>query len=95
MTSKSEINLQNFYVYNSSFGQKEGEVSVNCVCGRLTIIRVTALCMVIHRKLTISQLYTLVDNYISNPMNLETAAFHSRINPVVQIVSELLQINIY
>jgi hypothetical protein len=28
MTSKSEINLQNFYVYNSSFGQKEGEVSV-------------------------------------------------------------------
>lgn len=27
MTSKSEINLQNFYVYNSSFGQKEGEVS--------------------------------------------------------------------
>jgi hypothetical protein len=30
MTSKSEINLQNFYVYNSSFGQKEGEVSVNC-----------------------------------------------------------------
>lgn len=25
MTSKSEINLQNFYVYNSSFGQKEGE----------------------------------------------------------------------
>lgn len=32
MTSKSEINLQNFYVYNSSFGQKEGEVSVNFVC---------------------------------------------------------------
>jgi hypothetical protein len=27
MTSKSEINLQNFYVYNSSFGQKDGEVS--------------------------------------------------------------------
>lgn len=25
MTSKSEINLQNFYVYNSSFGQKDGE----------------------------------------------------------------------
>lgn len=25
MTSKSEINLQNFYVYNSSFSQKEGE----------------------------------------------------------------------
>lgn len=45
MTSKSEINLQNFYVYNSSFGQKEGEVSVNCVCvcGRLTITRVTCL----------------------------------------------------
>jgi len=43
MTSKSEINLQNFYVYNSSFGQKEGEVSVNCVCGLLIITRVTAL----------------------------------------------------
>jgi hypothetical protein len=28
MTSKSDITLQNFYVYNSSFGQKEGEVSV-------------------------------------------------------------------
>lgn len=25
MTTKSEINLQNFYVYNSSYGQKEGE----------------------------------------------------------------------
>jgi hypothetical protein len=43
MTSKSEINLQNFYVYNSSFGQKEGEVSVNCLPGRLTIKRVTYL----------------------------------------------------
>lgn len=43
MTSKSEINLQNFYVYNSSFGQKEGEVSMNCLCCRLTIKRVTSL----------------------------------------------------
>ena len=36
-----------------------------------------------------------MDNYISNPMNLETAAFHSRINPVVQIICEVLQLNIY
>ena len=66
-----------------------------CVCGRLTIIRVTALYTVIHRKLTISHVYTLMDNYISNPMNLETSAFHSRVNPVVQIFCELLQLNVY
>jgi len=56
MTTKSEINLQNFYVYNSSFGQKEGEVSVNSECGRLSTIRLTALYTVIHRKQAISHL---------------------------------------
>ena len=29
MSTKTEISLQNFYVYNSSYGQKEGEVIIN------------------------------------------------------------------
>lgn len=95
MTSKSEINLQNFYVYNSSFGQKEGEVSVNCLPGRLTIKRVTYLYTKSYNEKWLSHLCTLMDNNISEPMNLETAAFHSRIYPVVQIIFELLQLNIY
>lgn len=26
MTANCEVNLQNFYIYNASYGQKEGEV---------------------------------------------------------------------
>jgi len=50
---------------------------------------------VIQRKLTMIHLYTLMDNYISNPMKFETTAFHNRLNPVVQIICELLHLNIY